>query len=203
MLARHAVLLTPLGPFHQIQLFSCPTINPFAATHMDLFTSVANKRLTPKLNPLAATLTKNRGYIPQTEISLPIHFWILILSFHALTNCKFHNSFLLTFIQSARGSHLSSQKFFSLLAILLVLCFQLLTNCKFHNSFLLTFIQNARGVSPLQHSNLQPANLPTRPRPTVPKETDDYILPPVYIPCAILPFLRSGDCPFLPPRGSP
>jgi len=37
---------------------------------------------------------------------------IVTLSFHALTNCKFHNSFLLIFMQNAGGvggSHLSSQ----------------------------------------------------------------------------------------------
>src|SRR5260370_26486269 len=37
---------------------------------------------------------------------------IVVLSFHALTNCKFHNSFLLIFMQNAGGvgwAHLSSQ----------------------------------------------------------------------------------------------
>src|SRR6266403_4111706 len=36
-------------------------VSPSAATLMDLPASVANKRLTADLNPLAATLTKNRG----------------------------------------------------------------------------------------------------------------------------------------------
>jgi hypothetical protein len=36
-------------------------ISPLAATLMDLPASVANKRLTAELSPLAATLTKNRG----------------------------------------------------------------------------------------------------------------------------------------------
>jgi hypothetical protein len=37
------------------------TVTPLAATLMDLPASVANKRLTAELNPLAATLTKTRG----------------------------------------------------------------------------------------------------------------------------------------------
>ena len=38
-----------------------PPVNPLTATLMDLPASVANKRLTVWLNPLDATLTKNRG----------------------------------------------------------------------------------------------------------------------------------------------
>src|SRR5882672_4263226 len=39
-------------------------VGPLAATLMDSPASVANKRLTARLNPLAATLTKNRGVGP-------------------------------------------------------------------------------------------------------------------------------------------
>ena len=41
-------------------LLDCPA-TPLNTTHMDIPTSVANKRLMPKLTPLDATLTKNRG----------------------------------------------------------------------------------------------------------------------------------------------
>src|SRR5260370_42020148 len=46
-----------------------PTIplSSLAATLMNLPASVANKRLTPYLNPLDATFTKNRGYLLQAK----------------------------------------------------------------------------------------------------------------------------------------
>ena len=37
------------------------SLTPLTATPMNLLACLANKRLTPQLNPLAATLTKNRG----------------------------------------------------------------------------------------------------------------------------------------------
>jgi len=42
-------------------LLTSSSLSPLAATLMDLPASVANKRLTVRLSPLAATLTKNRG----------------------------------------------------------------------------------------------------------------------------------------------
>src|SRR5713101_9883060 len=53
---------SPVGPLSD----SLPTValSPLAATLMDLPASVANKRLTPQLNPLDATLTKNMGEGP-------------------------------------------------------------------------------------------------------------------------------------------
>jgi hypothetical protein len=62
--ARHVVLLIPSRPSRPIQLLSrqqLVTVSPLAATLLDVPVSVANKRLTAKLNPLDATLTKNRG----------------------------------------------------------------------------------------------------------------------------------------------
>jgi len=62
--ARRAVILTPSRSSHPTQLLSCKQVtpvSPLAATLMDLPASVANKRLTRLLSPLAATLTKNRG----------------------------------------------------------------------------------------------------------------------------------------------
>ena len=66
MLARHAVLLTPLESPHPKALLSRqppPPISPLAATLMNLLASAANKRLTVELSPLDATLTKYRGDI--------------------------------------------------------------------------------------------------------------------------------------------
>src|SRR6266403_2128779 len=62
--ARRVVLPTPSEPLHPTQLLSrqqSVSVSPLAATLMNLLASVANKRLTARLNPLAATLTKNRG----------------------------------------------------------------------------------------------------------------------------------------------
>src|SRR5258706_9141720 len=59
------VLLTPSRSSHRTQLFSrqqFTPISPLPATLMNLPTNVANKRLTRYLNPLDATLTKNRGW---------------------------------------------------------------------------------------------------------------------------------------------
>src|SRR5882724_9955094 len=64
MSARQAALLTPPKSSHPTQFLSRQhfvRVSPLAATLMDLPASVANKRLTAELNPLDATLTKNRG----------------------------------------------------------------------------------------------------------------------------------------------
>ncbi len=58
------VLLTSPESFHPTQLLSRQQPTPvtrLAATLTNSLASVANKRLTPGLNPLDATLTKNRG----------------------------------------------------------------------------------------------------------------------------------------------
>src|ERR1700675_3101555 len=64
MASRRAVLLTPSRSSHLTQLLSrqqSAPISPLAATVMYLSASIANKRLTRLLNPLDATLTRNRG----------------------------------------------------------------------------------------------------------------------------------------------
>src|SRR5882762_5364863 len=64
MRARQVVLLAPPKSFHPRPLLSRQhfiPLNPLAATLMDLPASVADNRLTARLSPLAATLTKNRG----------------------------------------------------------------------------------------------------------------------------------------------
>src|SRR5216684_1419181 len=64
MRPRHVVLLTPPESSHPSRLLSRQhnaLVSPLAATLMNLPASVANKRLTGKLTPLDATLTKNRG----------------------------------------------------------------------------------------------------------------------------------------------
>jgi predicted Ser/Thr protein kinase len=58
MFARQVVFQTSPGYSHPTAL---PPINRLAATLTDLLASIANKRLTAKLSPLDATLTKNRG----------------------------------------------------------------------------------------------------------------------------------------------
>ena len=64
MLARHAFFLSSSESFHPTQLVSRQQPTPvtrLAATLTNSLASVANKRLTPGLSPLDATLTKNRG----------------------------------------------------------------------------------------------------------------------------------------------
>ncbi len=64
MRARQIVLLTSPKSSHPTHLLSRQhfiPVSPLAATLMDSPASVANKRLTARLNPLPATLTKNRG----------------------------------------------------------------------------------------------------------------------------------------------
>jgi hypothetical protein len=76
--------------------------SPLAATLMDLPASVANKRLTAKLTPLAATLTRNRGvgvsiiFSTATKFQSPLYF-------QSLTNCPFSIPFVLTFIHVMGG----------------------------------------------------------------------------------------------------
>ena|SRR5712664_4026241 len=72
MASRRAVILTLSRSSHPTQLLSrqqSAPISPLAATLMDLPASVANKRLTRLLSPLAATLTKNTGVgIPSPDV---------------------------------------------------------------------------------------------------------------------------------------
>src|SRR5580693_8397131 len=71
MFACQAVLLTPLRSSHPGPLLSCQHPAPVslsAATLRDLPASVANKRLTAQLTPLDATLTKNRGAHPYSQM---------------------------------------------------------------------------------------------------------------------------------------
>jgi len=70
MLARQVVLPTPPNSSHPRPLLSRQQsvgISPLSATLMDLPASVANKRLTARLNPLDATLTKNTGAHPSSQ----------------------------------------------------------------------------------------------------------------------------------------
>jgi hypothetical protein len=94
----------PIAAAYCFKSFSCNTY--------DLCASVANKGLTSWLSLLDATLTKSRGgtsndvrtfrpaRVPACHCS---DAFLLALCFHAVTNCKFHNSFVLTFIQNAGG----------------------------------------------------------------------------------------------------
>src|SRR6266404_495727 len=89
---------------------------------MDLPASVANKRLTAELNPLAATLTRNRGVGVPSGTPPSASVKIAVLSFHALTNCPLF-------------SHAKQS-----------LCFHALTNCPFSIPFVLTFMHRMAGV---------------------------------------------------------
>src|SRR6266699_1219 len=83
MLARHAVLLTPLASPHPKALLSRqppPPISPLAATLMNLLASAANKRLTVELSPLDATLTKYRGDILRPKAFLFLQLFALFNS---------------------------------------------------------------------------------------------------------------------------
>jgi len=107
MASRCAVILTPSRSSHPTQLLSrqhSAPISPLTATLMDLPASVANKRLTRLLSPLAATLTKNTGWgPPPCDVSAFNPSSSLHLSFHALTNCPFHKFFVLTFMHRMGG----------------------------------------------------------------------------------------------------
>jgi len=73
MAARQLVLLTSPDSSHPFQLLSrqqSAPVNPSEATLMILPASVANKRLTLRLSPLNATLTKNPGAHPSSQILL-------------------------------------------------------------------------------------------------------------------------------------
>jgi hypothetical protein len=70
MLGRQVVLLIPPKSLHPRTLLSrqqSTPVSPLPATLMDLPASVANKRLTARLTPLDATLTKNRGAHPSSQ----------------------------------------------------------------------------------------------------------------------------------------
>src|SRR5580700_6299757 len=70
-----AVLLTPPKSSALTQLPSCQQsapINPLDATPTDSLASAANKRLTPNLSPVDATLTKKRGVGCPPTSALPL-----------------------------------------------------------------------------------------------------------------------------------
>jgi hypothetical protein len=136
-------------------------VSPLSATLMNLLASVANKRLTGKLNPLDATLTKNtrgegRIHAPSPTSKRPLYFL-------ALTNCKFHNSFVLTFIQICPGgvppspwncSHSTSVARRNLC----VLRVSALHSFLFHSTFQPSNVQPAKG-SFRQHPSAAPCAL--------------------------------------------
>src|SRR6266446_4502011 len=125
MLARQVVHLTPSKSPAPSQLLSRQhfvRVSPLAATLMNLPASVANKRLTAELTPLAATLTKNRGVgVPRgTPSSASVK--IAVLSFHVLTNCPLFPC--------------EKQPLY----------FHGLTNCPLRKPFVLTFMHRMGGV---------------------------------------------------------
>jgi len=122
MRARQVVLLTPAKLSGQLQLLSRQHFVPvssLAATLMESPASVANKRLTARLNPLPATLTKNRGVGgPPCASDRDAHpasangggaegFFSSLTLLHSSTPRVFHNSFTAkqfrTLSQNCRG----------------------------------------------------------------------------------------------------
>ena len=108
MRARPVVLLTPPRSPHPRPLPSRQhfiPVSPLAATLMDSPASVANKRLTARLNPLDATLTKNRGVgVPPCASDKDVHpesangeraegFFSDLTLLHSSAPRVFHNSF--------------------------------------------------------------------------------------------------------------
>ena len=69
--------------------------------------SVDSKPLTQELNPLDATLTKNRGRgvgtLELTRLGISRMSSRIYLFFQLLTQCPFCKSFVLKFIQNAGG----------------------------------------------------------------------------------------------------
>jgi hypothetical protein len=80
-------------------------INPLDATLMDLPASVANKRLTSKLTPLNATLTKNWGahLSTFTPSDVPTNLRTAPFSFPTLTNAPSRKPFPFTPLQMPGG----------------------------------------------------------------------------------------------------
>jgi hypothetical protein len=119
MPARQVVLPTLPNSSHSRPLLSRQQsvgISPLHATLMGLSASVANKRLTPNLTPLDATLTKNTGgtsFQPKTFLSsrptsvdIPTFKPLLViafLSFHTLTNAPSRKPLRLTSFQMPGG----------------------------------------------------------------------------------------------------
>jgi len=126
MLTCQAVLLTPPNFCHPRPLLSRQQsigISPLSATLMDLPASVVNKRVTARLNPLDATLTKNTGgtsFQPKTFLSsrptsadIPTFKPVLViafLSFHTLTNAPSRKPLRLTSLQMPGGMGSRSPK---------------------------------------------------------------------------------------------
>src|SRR5260370_12656488 len=100
------------------QPFAC--VSPLAATLMDSPASVANKRLTARLTPLDATLTKSRGergallvvrswFGPLTVLSLPLYFLTYLFHLFSSLGVTLHDP--ATHLQShARPQDLDRQR---------------------------------------------------------------------------------------------
>ena len=170
-------------PAHPAQLLSRQHIvraSSLDATLMSSLVNVANKRLTAGLNPLDATLTKNTGeggpFFPFWNSPLVNNPCIQALSFHALTHCPFCNSSLFTHMHVVGGgTPLTTPAARSFTTV----------NSRCSYDFPPVTSHQSRVL-----------------HPPVPNRTDGHTLQPVHTPCAILPFLLSGDRPFLPPRRS-
>src|SRR5882762_10534962 len=86
------VFLTPPKSSRPTQLLSRQQnapITPLAATLMNLPASVENKRLTVELSPLAATLTKTRGWGPPALRRFDVQPSVLLLLTSPFFSCTY------------------------------------------------------------------------------------------------------------------
>jgi len=184
MLARQVVLLTSSESFHSSQLPSrqqSTAVNPLAATLMDFPASVANKRLTAELSPLAATFTKNRGgggvMVNQLPLSSNVPTRLqppfVLNRFHTLPSSVSCNSFA----------------------------------CHSYENYRVCTNNSNSGTQPGDLPRSKSAPLHLSPvtihqslvaHPPVPNRTPHRPLPYAYNHCAILPPLCPGDRPFAP-----
>jgi hypothetical protein len=168
MPVRQVVLLTPPKSSHPKALLSrqqSVRISPLSATLTDLPTSVANKRLTPNLTPLDATLTKNTGVgAKETELGSTRSFALSCRSLHQQCFTSLLQSipsalFLKTAGVSPNNSHSETRRSPLITRhCIQVLSAHTLTNAPSCKPLRLTSLQMPGGVGVFQHSNVQLSN---------------------------------------------
>jgi hypothetical protein len=182
MRPRHAVLLTPLEGADPVLLPYSKQIAPLTPLDSALPSDSQPAENKATLSPVECALTRLSPATP-LESALTKNTGGGGLSF------RFWNS-------SLRTGHRHPRSFFSCtyeLPILQLLSFQIHacngggTPWRFPHSASKNTTAGG-GVPPFFCQ-----------RQSVPNRTDGYTLQRVYTPCAILPFLHSGDRPFLPP----
>jgi hypothetical protein len=98
--------LDPQAASPSQRLFSFPSIQPLCLQSLTDSPTQRATRISFSFNRLRTLFNTTEGVpplLPFWNSSPLLTTLILALSFHALTKCKFRNSFLLIFIQNARG----------------------------------------------------------------------------------------------------